>query len=110
MSCRDGGPSRWRVPFPGIVRREGDLVEVPRTISPKLALAVPEVLVESEDVISELGVSCRAAGQRKLIFESLAEPSVEVRGEGRVVEAHHVGPARELDHIPVHRVAVHHAK
>ena len=50
----------------GVIRREGNLVEVPRTIGPKLALAVPEVLVESEDVISELGVSCRAASQRKL--------------------------------------------
>ena len=94
----------------GIVRREGNLVEVPRTISPKLALSVPEVLVESEDVISELGVSCRAAGQRKLIFESLAKPSVEIGSEGRVVKAHHVGPARELDHVPIHRVAVHHAQ
>ena len=94
----------------GVVRREGDLVEVPRTIGSELALAVPEVLVESEDVISELGVSCRAAGQRKLILESLAEPSVEVGGEGSVVEACHVGPVREFDHIPVHRVAVHHAK
>ena len=94
----------------GVVRWEGNLVEVPRTIGPKLALAVPEVLVESEDVISELGVSCRAAGQRKLILESLAEPSVEVGGEGRIVETRHVGPAREFDHVPVHRVAVHHAK
>ena len=94
----------------GVIRREGNLVEVPRTIGPKLALAVPEVLVESEDVISELGVTCWAAGQCKLILESLAEPSVEVGGEGSVVEAHHVGPARELDHVPVHRVAVHHAK
>ena len=85
------------------------MVEVPRTIGPKLALAVPEVLVELEDVISELGVSCRAAGQRKLILESLAEPSIEVGGEGSIVEARHVGPVRELDHIPVHRVAVHHA-
>ena len=49
----------------GVIWREGNLVEVPRTISPKLALSVPEVLVESEDVISELGVSCRAAGQRR---------------------------------------------
>ena len=93
----------------GVIRREGNLVEVPRTISPKLALAVPEVLVESEDVVSELGVSCRAAGQRKLILESLAEPSVEVGGEGSVVEARHVGPARELNHVSVHWVAVHHA-
>ena len=74
---------------------------MPCTISSELVLAVPEVLVESEDVVSELGVSCRAAGQRKLIFESLAEPSVEIGSEGSVVEARHVGPARELDHIPV---------
>ena len=94
----------------GIVRWEGNLVEVPRTIGPKLALSVPEVLVESEDVISELGVSCRAAGQRKLILESLAEPSVEIGCEGSVVETRHVGPARELNHVPIHRVAVHHAK
>ena len=107
MSCRDGGPSRWRVRFPGIVRREGDLVEVPRTISPKLALAVPEVLVESEDVISELGVSCWVAGQCKLILESLAEPSIEVGGEGSVVKARHVGAGCELDLVLIHRVAVH---
>ena len=93
----------------GVIWREGDLVEVPRTIGPKLALAVPEVLVESEDVVSELGVSCWAAGQRKLILESLAEPSVEVGGEGSIIEARHVGPARELNHVPVYRVAVHHA-
>ena len=94
----------------GVIWREGDLVEVPRTIGPKLALSVPEVLVKSEDMVSELSVSYRAAGQCKLILESLAEPSVEVGGEGSVVEARHVGPAREFDHIPVHRVAVHHAK
>ena len=94
----------------GVVRREGNLVEVLRTVSSELALAVPEVLVESEYVVSELGVSCRAAGQCKLIFELLAKPSVEVGGEGGVVEARHVGPAREFDHVPVHRVAVHHAK
>ena len=93
-----------------VIWQEGDLVEVPRTISPKLTLTIPEVLVEPEDVISELGVSCWAAGQRKLVFESLAEPSVEVGGEGRIVEARHVGPAHELDHIPIHQVAVHHAK
>ena len=93
----------------GVVRREGDLVEVPCTVGSELALAVPEVLVESEDVISELGVSCQAAGQRKLILESLAEPSVEVGGEGSIIEACHVGPARELDHVPIYRVAVHHA-
>ena len=93
----------------GVIRREGNLVEVPRTVGPKLALAVPEVLVESEYVISELGVTCWAAGQRKLVFESLAKPSAEIGGEGSVVEARHVGPARELDHVPVHRVAVHHA-
>ena len=92
-----------------VIWQEGDLVEVPCTICPKLTLAVTEVLVEPEDVVSELGVSCRAAGQRKLILESLAEPSVEVRGEGHIVEARHVGPARELDHVPVHWVAVHHA-
>ena len=86
------------------------MVEVLRTIGTKLALVVPEVLVKSENVISELSVTCWAASQRKLILESLAEPSVEVGGEGGVVEACHVGPARELDHIPVHRVAVHHAK
>ena len=94
----------------GVVRREGDLVEVPRTIRPKLALSVPEVLVESENVISELSVTCWVAGQHKLAFESLAEPSVEVGSEGSVVEARHVGPVRELDHVPIHRVAVHHAK
>ena len=86
------------------------MVEVLRTTGPKLALAVPEVLVESEYVIPELGVTCWAAGQRELVFESLAKPSVEIGSEGRVVKARHVGPARELDHIPVHRVAVHHAK
>ena len=93
----------------GVIWREGDLVEVLRTVSPKLALTVPEVLVKSEDMVSELSVSCWAAGQRKLILESLAEPSIEVGGEGSIVEARHVGPVRELDHIPVHRVAVHHA-
>ena len=94
----------------GVIWREGDLVEVPHTVSAKLTLTIPEVLVKSEDVISELGVSCRAAGQCKLILESLAEPSVEVGGEGSIVKARHVGPARELDHVPIHRVAVHHAK
>ena len=86
------------------------MVEVPHTICPKLALLVPEVLVESENVISELSVTCWAASQRKLVLESLAEPSVEVGSEGGVVKAHHVGPARKLDHIPVHQVAVHHAQ
>ena len=93
----------------GVVQREGNLVGVPRTVSSELALAVPEVLVKSEDMVSELSVSCRAAGQCKLILESLAEPSVEVKGEGSVVEARHVNPVRELDHVPVHQVAVHHA-
>ena len=93
-----------------VIWQEGDLVEVPRTISPKLTLTIPEVLVEPEDVISELGVSCWAAGQRKLVFELLAKPSVEIGGEGRVVKAHHVGPARELNHVPVYRVAVHHTQ
>ena len=86
------------------------MVEVPRTVSSELALAVPEVLVESEYVISELGVTYWAAGQRKLVFESLAKPSVEIGREGRVVKPRHVGPARELNHVPVHRVTVHHAK
>ena len=94
----------------GIVWREGNLLEVPRTISPKLALSVPEVLVELEDVVSELSAPRRVAGQHKLILESLAKPSVEVGSEGRVVKARHVGPACELDHVPIHRVAVHHAK
>ena len=94
----------------GIVRREGNLVEVPRTIGPKLALSVPEVLVESEDVVSELGVSCQAAGQCKLVLESLAKSCLEVGSEGHVIKARHVGPARELNHVPIHRVAVHHAK
>ena len=94
----------------GVIWREGDLVEVLRTVSPKLALTVPEVLVKSENVISELGVACWATGQCELVFESLAEPSVEVGGEGSIVKARHVGPARELNHIPIHRVAVHHAK
>ena len=57
----------------GVIWREGNLVEVPRTVSSEFALAVPEVLVESEDVVSELGVTCWAAGQCKLILESLAK-------------------------------------
>ena len=98
------------VPYPlGVVWQERDLVEVLRAVCPKLVLMVPEVLVKSEDMVSELSVSCRAAGQCKLILESLAEPSVEVKGEGSVVEARHVNPVRELDHVPVHQVAVHHA-
>ena len=97
-------PSLW------VVRWEWDLVEVTGTVCPKLVLVVPKVLVKLEDVVLKLSVSCCAASECKLVLELLAEPSVKVRSEGSVVKACHVGPVGELHNVPIHQVAVHHAK